>query len=102
MSIARATAAHPLLGVALMALGVGILPVMDGLEATRRLRQLSSPVRRIPILALTANALAEAVERCLEAGMDAHCSKPIQREDLLAKISRLLDQARPDNTRDCA
>ena len=58
------------------------MPVMDGLEATRRIRGLDGPACAIPIVALTANAMAEQVARCREAGMNDHLAKPIDRESL--------------------
>ena len=54
------------------------MPVMDGLEATRAIRNGENPLgRTIPILAMTANAFAEDVEKSKEAGMDEHLSKPV-------------------------
>jgi signal transduction histidine kinase/CheY-like chemotaxis protein len=65
------------------------MPVMDGLEATRRIRQLDGGRGRVPILAVTASALPEQVEACHAAGMDGHLPKPIDRGSLLAAVSRL-------------
>lgn len=66
------------------------MPEMDGLEATRRIRTSDSPVRNhdIPIIAMTAHALREDREQCLEAGMNDYLSKPIQREALWAMIQK--------------
>jgi PAS domain S-box-containing protein len=64
------------------------MPEMDGLEATRRLRASGTPGGRVPIVALTASAMAEDVDRAMEAGMDGFVSKPIRREKLLAEIAR--------------
>lgn len=64
------------------------MPGMDGLEATRAIRALPSAVGRIPIIALTANALASEVERCRQAGMNDHISKPIDAEHLVATLVR--------------
>ena len=54
------------------------MPVMNGLEATRAIRLSPNPLGgTIPIIAMTANAFTEDIRRCLEAGMDAHVSKPL-------------------------
>jgi PAS domain S-box-containing protein len=57
-----------------------LMPVMNGIEATRAIRQLGDSVRDIPIIALTANAMSEDVHRCRDAGMNDHLAKPIDRE----------------------
>ena len=54
------------------------MPVMDGYEATRQIRNSANPLgKTIPIIAMTANAFSEDIQNCLEAGMDAHVSKPV-------------------------
>lgn len=63
------------------------MPVMDGLEATRHIRQLPPPRNRVPVVAVTASVLPEQVEACRAAGMDAHLSKPIDRESLLRIVA---------------
>jgi len=60
------------------------MPEMDGLEACRRIRAL--PGGKLPIVALTANALAEERERCLAEGMDGYLSKPLEPEALYAEL----------------
>ncbi|HYC04509.1 MAG TPA: two-component regulator propeller domain-containing protein [Azospirillaceae bacterium] len=64
------------------------MPVMDGLEATRAIRALPGAAGRVPVLALTANALPEEAARCREAGMDDHVPKPIDRAVLLSALAR--------------
>jgi CheY-like chemotaxis protein len=64
------------------------MPVMDGLEATRRIRADVSGGGRIPIVGLTASALKEQVEACRAAGMDDVIAKPIERERLEAVLER--------------
>jgi signal transduction histidine kinase/CheY-like chemotaxis protein len=67
------------------------MPVMDGYEATRRIRALDTPrAKTAPIIAMTANAFAEDVEKCKRAGMDAHIAKPIEVEALLAVTDKFL------------
>ncbi|WAF84929.1 response regulator [Metapseudomonas otitidis] len=66
------------------------MPVMDGLAATRCLRERERDSERIPILAMTANAMAGDRERCLAAGMDDHIAKPIDPEKLYAALLRWL------------
>ncbi len=66
------------------------MPEMDGLAATRRIRQLPGAVSRTPIVALTANALASQAEECRAAGMDAHFPKPVDMVRLNGLIDRLL------------
>ena len=62
------------------------MPVMDGLDASRAIRQLDGPVSRTPIVALTANVQPEQIAACREAGMDAHMGKPIQPLQLLQTL----------------
>ena len=65
------------------------MQVMDGLEATRRIREAEASERlpRTPIIAMTANAFAEDRQACLAAGMDAYLSKPAKAEALYAALS---------------
>jgi signal transduction histidine kinase/CheY-like chemotaxis protein len=63
------------------------MPEMDGLEATRRIRQLGALGKIVPIIAMTANAMQEDRRRCLEAGMNDFVAKPIDSAELLRKIA---------------
>ena len=66
------------------------MPVMDGLEATRLIREQERKTGgHVPIIALTALAIRGDAERCLAAGMDSYLAKPYRREDLLAALSRI-------------
>jgi len=63
------------------------MPEMDGYEATRTIRALdTSKAQNIPIIAMTANAFKEDVERCLESGMNDHVAKPIDKDTVLEMI----------------
>ena len=60
-----------------------MMPVMDGLTATKKIRTLNHPdAKKIPIIAMTANAFKEDKEKCLAAGMNAHLAKPIEIENV--------------------
>ncbi len=64
------------------------MPEVDGLEATRRIRRIPGPRGKVPIIALTAQAFGEQIERCYAAGMDAHLTKPFKQDALLALLDR--------------
>ncbi len=69
------------------------MPVMDGLEATRTIRAMDRPdAKKIPIIALTANAFDEDVQRSLQAGLNAHLSKPVQPEVLFETLETLIGE----------
>ena len=67
------------------------MPEMDGLEAAAAIRALArSDAKTIPIIALTANAFDEDVQRSLQVGMDAHLSKPVDPEHLYQTLEELI------------
>ncbi len=67
------------------------MPVVDGYEATRRIRAIDSErARTVPIVAMTANVFLEDVERCLHAGMNDHIGKPIDLDNMMHKLSKYL------------
>lgn len=68
------------------------MPLMDGYESTRRIRALETPyAKRVPIVAMTANVFKEDVQHCLEAGMNAHISKPLNVDDLMDMLDKYLN-----------
>jgi signal transduction histidine kinase/CheY-like chemotaxis protein/ligand-binding sensor domain-containing protein len=69
------------------------MPEMDGYEATRAIRAMEGDRARVPILGITANVMRTELERCMEAGMDGHVTKPFQREELLAAMAQVLGRA---------
>jgi PAS domain S-box-containing protein len=71
------------------------MPEMDGFEATRLIREREAGARRVPILAMTANAMAGDRERCLASGMDDYLAKPIAILDLKEALLRWLPPAVP-------
>ena len=68
------------------------LPVIDGWEATRQIKA-TPELRKIPIIALTAHAMATDRDKALEAGCDDYDTKPVELQRLLGKIETLLAQA---------
>jgi len=68
------------------------MPYMGGMEATELIRvyELHDGLPRTPIIALTAHAMIGDRERCLQAGMDDHITKPLRRADLLNAINKLV------------
>jgi CheY-like chemotaxis protein len=64
------------------------MPIMDGVEATRRIREMGGAASRLPIVGLTANVMARERDRYLQAGMDECLTKPIDWRELSAVISR--------------
>ena len=71
------------------------MPTMDGFTATQHIRNLQEPVRDIPIIALTANAMQGDREKCLAAGMDDYVTKPFKAKELATVVTRWLEK--PEN-----
>ena len=67
------------------------MPVMDGHEATRRIRALDTPHSKTPIVAMTAGVVREELEEFLKAGADAYITKPVVKSDLLRMVSNWLE-----------
>jgi CheY-like chemotaxis protein len=73
------------------------MPILDGFAATRAIREWESShgQRPVPIIALTASALDEDVQRAREAGCNLHVSKPIKKKTLMTAIASLTGDAEP-------
>lgn len=71
------------------------MPVMDGYTATKAIRELTSPIANLPIVALTAHAMPEEREKCLQAGMNAYITKPINANDLFQVLGELIGNQLP-------
>ncbi len=78
------------------------MPEMDGITATREIRQLPGKINKLPIIALTAHSLSDDKECFLAAGMDDYLSKPIDRAAMLHCIGNTIDQKRQLNISDIA
>ena len=72
------------------------MPVMDGLEATRRIRALGDAAASVPILAMTANAMTNDQEACLAAGMDGFVSKPFDAGVFLSAVAHYVERRQAD------
>ena len=67
------------------------MPVMDGLETTKKIRKLNRPdAKNIPIIAMSANAYQEDIEKSLSAGINEHLAKPINPELLYATLEKFI------------
>ena len=67
------------------------MPVMTGYQATEAIRKLERPDgKTIPIIAMTADAFAEDVQKCLDAGMNAHVAKPIDVRDVCRLLAKFI------------
>ena len=67
------------------------MPDMDGIEATKRIRELEVNQNRTPIFAVTSNMFREQKEKCLDAGMDDYIVKPIHAKALVERINHYLN-----------
>lgn len=77
------------------------MPIMDGITATREIRQIEKErgiKQKIPIIAMTAHAMAGDRERCLSAGMDGYLSKPVRQGELYEAIASSIDIGRGDSS----
>lgn len=64
-----------------------MMPVMDGLTASKKIRAMERPdAKTIPIIAMTANTFKEDAERCIIAGMNAHLAKPLEIDKIISAI----------------
>lgn len=69
------------------------MPVMDGLTATRAIRALDrKDAKKIPIIAMSANAYDEDIKKSLDAGMNEHLSKPIETQKLYETLEKLIEK----------
>ncbi len=67
------------------------MPVMTGYEATEAIRALARPdAKTIPIIAMTADAFSEDVQRCLDCGMNAHTSKPVNMNEIVFLLKKFI------------
>ncbi len=64
------------------------MPVMDGYQATKKIRSLKTPASKIPIIALTANAFEEDKKNCFAVGMDAHIAKPVSSKKIIETLKK--------------
>ena len=68
-----------------------MMPKLNGWDATRRIRSMKrSDAGNVPIIAMSANAYAEDVQKCLDTGMNAHISKPLYKDVMLETIERFV------------
>ena len=66
------------------------MPVMNGYEATETIRKLKHPDRDLPIIAMTADAFADDMKKCLDSGMNAHIAKPIDLDVVKQTLAKFI------------
>ena len=66
------------------------MPVMRGYEAARSIRAMDRPDADIPIIAMTADAFSEDIQKCLDCGMNAHIAKPLDMKEVLRMLQKYL------------
>ncbi len=66
------------------------MPDMDGIQATKKIRKLPTKMANVPIIAVTASVMSSNKDKCFAAGMDGYVNKPINRNDLLDEIARVI------------
>ena len=77
------------------------MPIMNGLQAAAVIRSFPmTTAKKIPIIALTANAYQEDAKKCREAGMNDHLSKPVQVEQILVTVEKYLSRSGKNEVRD--
>ncbi len=80
------------------------MPVMDGRETIKIIRASNEPWQKIPVIALTADAMSGDREKCLNLGMDGYVAKPVDQRELFVEILEVMNRVRPqqrvDRTRD--
>ncbi len=74
------------------------MPIMNGFEATRNIRQLTNVKSLVPIIAVTANAMSKDRDRCLQSGMNDYMSKPVSLDELKDKLLKWLPLGKPMTT----
>jgi len=68
------------------------MPIMDGFETTAQLRAMRGEVSKTPIIALTAHALADDKQKCIDAGMDDYLTKPVNRKNLVSLVNKYVGE----------
>ena len=66
------------------------MPVMNGYEATEAIRKLDHPDKDLPIIAMTADAFADDMKKCLDSGMNAHIAKPIDLDIVKQTLAKFI------------